>query len=232
MKRRLAELLERDKALEQPGILKTLLAVRDDDKRKIKNPEELFREGFSILLLLYPVSIANMSLDFTFAGQGTTAAALISIIYDLGLHPDWQYRISCDISNAPVPHAHPLLWKLPSLQAFVYESLRLSPPLPASFERVIATGAEHNIPGIQAPLPQGTRVGTNMYVLMRSKEIYGDDAEAFKPERWINADNEHRKAMEDAWAVFGRGSRACMGREVALMLMSIVVAKVWILNPL
>ena len=48
-KGRLAELLKGDKVSERPGIVKALLAVRDDDKRKIKDPEELFREGFSIL---------------------------------------------------------------------------------------------------------------------------------------------------------------------------------------
>ena len=30
-----------------------------------------------------------------------------------------------------------------------------------------------------------TIVGTNAWVLHRNKQVYGDDAEAFRPERWI-----------------------------------------------
>jgi benzoate 4-monooxygenase len=66
--------------------------------------------------------------------------------------------------------------------------------------------------------------------VLRSKEVFGDDAEVFRAERWLTAegDEERKKVMEDAWVVFGRGSRGCIGKDIALMLVVRVVAEVCI----
>ncbi|KAJ7779114.1 hypothetical protein B0H16DRAFT_1300477, partial [Mycena metata] len=34
---------------------------------------------------------------------------------------------------------------------------------------------------------EGTEVSTSPFVVHRRQEAYGDDAEAFRPERWIEA---------------------------------------------
>ena len=73
-------------------------------------------------------------------------------------------------------------------------------------------------------------MGCNVYVLGRSKEIWGDDANEWKPERWMpNADDLDGKMdrkMQDGFAVFGRGSRACKGKDIAWMLLSEAIAGV------
>ena len=103
----------------------------------------------------------------------------------------------------------------------------MAPPFLGSFERVIAKGAETSIPGLKAPVPVGTRVASSAFVVMRSNEVFGDDAGEFRPERWMTDDGEHKKAMEASWFVFGRGSRGCIGKDLALMLASKVIAEVW-----
>jgi cytochrome P450 len=45
-------------------------------------------------------------------------------------------------------------------------------------------------------LAGGTVVGINPWVAARDKEVYGEDSEIFKPERWLDADEKGLKAME------------------------------------
>lgn len=44
--------------------------------------------------------------------------------------------------------------------------------------------------------PAGTVVGINPWVAARDKAVYGDDADIFRPERWIESTQEHLKIME------------------------------------
>lgn len=47
--------------------------------------------------------------------------------------------------------------------------------------------------------------------MMRSEEVYGEDATVFRPERW---DNSFRPGW--AYLPFGGGARACLGQQYAL----------------
>jgi cytochrome P450 len=61
-------------------------------------------------------------------------------------------------------------------------------------------------------------VGINAWSLHRNKEVYGEDAEEFRPERWQQKDNPERvKLMEQCFATFGFGSRTCIGKNMAYM---------------
>lgn len=42
----------------------------------------------------------------------------------------------------------------------------------------------------------GTVVGMNAWVVHRDKEVFGNDAEEWRPERWLGVDGEKRKRME------------------------------------
>ena len=80
--------------------------------------------------------------------------------------------------------------------------------------------------------------------------IYGDDAKSFRPERWLDAVPDARRAMErHFFAVspvhfcqnkktgtidnrlgfalqFGKGTRACMGRDLAMLQMGKFVVEI------
>ncbi len=64
--------------------------------------------------------------------------------------------------------------------------------------------------------------------------MFGPDAEEWRPERWLDASSEGRlKEMEDIYCVFGRGSRSCVGRGIAEMVLEKCVASVvsrWDIN--
>ena len=52
---------------------------------------------------------------------------------------------------------------------------------------------------------------------MRHK-IFGDDADCFRPERWLEAEPERLKEMENIVdLVFGSGRWLCLGKTMVLM---------------
>lgn len=194
--------------------------------------DEVFSECFSTFTNTMYQSPANkLRPDLNFAGPSSTAAALTAILYELGSHPKAQHRLYDEV-RAPRPD------KAASssfLDCVLKESLRLSPPFPSVFPRYIRSGAENLIPNLPTSLPTGTMVGCNVYVYGRSKEIWGDDANEWKPERWMrdsdDPDGKTERKMPGEYAAFGRGSRACKGKDIAWMLLSKAVAEVRISVP-
>lgn len=72
------------------------------------------------------------------------------------------------------------------------EALRMHPGVSYPLERVVPQGGT-NLCGTH--LPAGTVVGVNAAVIHRNRDIFGDDADQFRPERWI-CDEEKIKQMD------------------------------------
>jgi cytochrome P450 len=96
-----------------------------------------------------------------------------------------------------------------------------APGLP--LERIVpAQGAEiagHFIKG-------GTIVGCSAWVMHRNKDIFGEDVEDFRPERWLVDESKGReeeekrvKEMGGVMLQFGMGARTCIGKNISLMEM-------------
>ncbi len=102
---------------------------------------------------------------------------------------------------------------LPFFVACIKEGLRLQPPATNLFARVVPKEGKlidgHFIAG-------GTEVTSYAYVVQRDSTLYGDDAEVFRPERWLESE-ERRSELEAAQFVFGMGPRVCLGKDVALL---------------
>ncbi len=45
-------------------------------------------------------------------------------------------------------------------------------------------------------IPAGTVVGINSWVMHANTDVYGVDAHVFKPERWLDVDEEHLRLMK------------------------------------
>ncbi|KAJ0383477.1 hypothetical protein COL922a_010402 [Colletotrichum nupharicola] len=112
---------------------------------------------------------------------------------------------------------------LPYLKAVICEALRMSPGVCMTMERYVPKG------GITLPsggyIPEGYIVGMNPYVTNRNREIFGDKADDFCPERWLQDQNrgetqeayEKRiKDMKSCDLTFGNGNRRCIGELMGL----------------
>lgn len=60
-------------------------------------------------------------------------------------------------------------------------------------ERIVPAGGA-TFDGIV--LPAGTIIGMNPWVIARERKVYGEDADEFRPERWLEATPAELKLME------------------------------------
>jgi hypothetical protein len=167
------------------------------------------------------------------AGSDTTATAIRQIMLFLLTSPPTLRRLRREIEqgvkegkiSAPITNAEALA--MPYLQAVIWEGLRLYPPgVGAQYKQVPKGGDEVN--GFW--LPEATQVGVNLWGMQRQKEVYGEDADVFRAERWIEAGKERAAMMRDTVAlVFGNGKYACLGRPMALMELNKIFVEVSLL---
>ena len=74
-------------------------------------------------------------------------------------------------------------------------------------------------------VPGGTRIGYGGFSVLRNKKIWGEDADVFRPERWLGGENI--KDLDLAWdVIFNAGRYQCLGKNVALMELNKVFVEV------
>jgi cytochrome P450 len=73
-------------------------------------------------------------------------------------------------------------------------------------------------------IPGGAHVSMSPWAMNRSKEVFGDDANVWRPERWLG-DSEKAKSMDNLLTTFGYGSRTCIGKNIALVELNKFVAQ-------
>jgi cytochrome P450 len=67
-------------------------------------------------------------------------------------------------------------------------------------------------------VPGGTKIAWNLWSLLRSKSMFGEDSYLFRPERWLEVDSERKLEMErHVELIFGYGRYMCAGKTVAFM---------------
>ncbi|EKG10859.1 Cytochrome P450 [Macrophomina phaseolina MS6] len=109
--------------------------------------------------------------------------------------------------------------QLPYFQAALKEAMRVRPAVGLAMARSVpACGAE--IDG--GRYPGGIELNINAWAVHRDRETFGDDAEAFRPERWLE-DEERARLMDRHMIQFGGGSHVCIGRNLALLEMNKVL---------
>ena len=58
----------------------------------------------------------------------------------------------------------------------------------------------------------------------RLREFWGEDAAAFKPERWLGDGDKKPRQTPFAWLAFLAGERSCIGQRFAMLEMKAVLA--------
>lgn len=91
----------------------------------------------------------------------------------------------------------------------------MNPPATNLFARVTPKGGK-TIDGHF--IPEATDITTYAYVMQRNEELYGNDANEFRPERWLE-DEKRSNLLDSVQFTFGMGPRICFGKDIAYMEM-------------
>ncbi|KAH7348871.1 pisatin demethylase [Rhexocercosporidium sp. MPI-PUGE-AT-0058] len=151
------------------------------------------------------------------AGSDTTAVAVRIIFLHLMSNPRILARFRAEISQSSVssPIRDAEARRLPYLQAIIKEGLRYWPPVVGLMAKEVPPGGDV-VNGMF--IPGGTSIGYDAFGIFRSKDIFGQDANTFRPERWLEGPPEKTKDLEQTLdLVFSFGKYQCLGRNVALM---------------
>jgi len=112
--------------------------------------------------------------------------------------------------------------QLPYLQAVIREGMRMHPARASPITKVVPRGGDTlDIDGRKVFLPGGTNIGACYFSMLRRKDIFDDDADVFRPERWLENEGEKLERMKKTVdLVFGYGQWQCLGKGIAMMELS------------
>lgn len=204
------------------------LSKDDTNKAKQQNDRYSFAEEFA-KLTDDPAMIRGGLLNLLLAGRDTTASLLSNLFFMFARQPEIYDRLAEEVlATAPSVSDPPTLEGLKSmkyLKACINESLRLHPPIPRNSREALqdTTLPVGGGPDGEAPIlvPKGTQVGYQIFSMHRRKDIYGEDADDFLPERWTERD------LRPGWSFlpFNGGPRICIGQQFALNLAYYIVCR-------
>lgn len=162
-----------------------------------------------------PVQLRSELMNVLLAGRDTTASLLSDTWFVLARRPDiWaKLREEVDALGGEKPTFQQIK-DMKYLKWVLNESLRLYPVVAgntrcAEVDTILPVGGGEDG---KSPLfiPKGQAVQWSLYSMHRRKDLYGEDAEEFNPERW--------EKLRPGWEYlpFNGGPRICIGQQFAL----------------
>ncbi|KAF2106358.1 cytochrome P450 monooxygenase [Lophiotrema nucula] len=177
-----------------------------------------------------PERIAQESMTTVIAGTHGTSFALSTAIYYLLSSPPTLKRLKAELTKAipDLSTVESLSWKdaeqLPYLKGVVQEALRLSYGSIARLPRISPVDSltvpdpRHDKPWV---IPPGTPIGMSSFVVHHDESVF-PDSDDFKPERWVE-----NPGLERYMVSFTKGSRSCLGMNLAYALMYLTLMRVF-----
>lgn len=157
--------------------------------------------------------IKAIILDMLAAATDSTFTLLEWAMAELINHPQEMRKLQDEVRTAVGDAGHVTEDHLPDLRylkAVVKETLRLHPPTPLLLPR--ETVEDTQLLGYH--VPAGTRVLIHAWAIGRDPATWGDRAEEFVPERFL--EYTHEMGQDFAFLPFGAGRRGCPGVKFAM----------------
>ncbi|KAK3359561.1 putative benzoate 4-monooxygenase cytochrome P450 [Lasiosphaeria hispida] len=198
--------LEHPPTTARKDLLERLMEGRDE-KGEPLGREELTAEALTQLI----------------AGSDTTSNSSCALLFHVVRTPGVVEKLRAEL-DAAIPDTvdvptFEMVKDLPYLQAVISETLR--------HHSTSGIGLPRQVPGDSPGVhihghffPAGTVLSVPTYSVHHSTEIWGPDANEFRPERWEMLTTRQK----NAFIPFSHGPRACVGRNVAEMEMKLIVA--------
>lgn len=216
-----------------PGNLRLRRAVRqlDDAVTQILASRsgplpEVPRDMLDLLLAAHGDDVDQLStrqirdeiVTFIVAGHETVASALTWAWYLLAQNPDALARLHAEVDALDHDPTVADLASLPWSRAVLDEALRLYPPA-----WLITRHSEQpdQVDGID--IPAGALLIMSPWIVHRHPRLWRDP-EAFDPQRFLSDEERDVQAVRQAYIPFGAGPRLCIGRDMALLEGTLLIA--------
>ncbi|KAK7462424.1 hypothetical protein VKT23_008022 [Stygiomarasmius scandens] len=173
------------------------------------------------------------------AGHETTANTIGWALLELCRNPEMQERLRKEIrkkekeiqARGGDSFTVADLESIEYLSAVVKETLRFHPVSPVLYREagsddviplsnpIVSTKGEKII---EVPVPKGMKVTISVAAYNRTKELFGNDAHTFNPDRWLNQNQKLSQRMAGLnlyanLATFSAGVRSCIGWRFAVL---------------
>ncbi|EKG20608.1 Cytochrome P450 [Macrophomina phaseolina MS6] len=164
-------------------------------------------------------------LNVLLAGRDTTASLLGNLFWVLSKRPDVWKKLREEVEeqlSGTIP-TYEKLRGMKYLKWCLNESLRLHPVVPLNSRMCVADTVLPLGGGPDGKAPvfvkKGTITSYSVWAMHRRKDIYGPDADEFRPERW--------ETLRVGWEYlpFNGGPRICVGQQYALTEASFVTVR-------
>ncbi|KAL4739295.1 cytochrome P450 [Aspergillus similis] len=198
-------------------------SARENRGKAASGREEIESEGrYDLLSQLAGtvsdgVQIRSQLLHVLLAARDTTASLLGSVFFMLARHPSvWQKLEREREGKCPLP-TYTQLREMKYVRAVLNEALRLFPPVPTNIRcatRHTSLPRDGGVDGCQPVfVAKGTIVHYSTWTMLRSTEIYGDDA--------------GKVLLRPGWGFlpFSGSPRICLGQQKALTEAAYVVVR-------
>lgn len=168
-------------------------------------------------------------------GTDSTATAVRTIFYYILTSPRVYACLQSELDAALPNISRPVISNaeaqtLSYLQACITEGLRVWPPVASLIYKLVPpegdTWEGKSTSG-------GTNIGYSAWALHHSRDLYGEDADIFRPDRWLEVEvgGEKWKEMQrTVELVFGYSKYGCLRKTIAMIELNKVFAEVCYLN--
>ncbi|KAE9403504.1 cytochrome P450 [Gymnopus androsaceus JB14] len=179
----------------------------------------------------------------TFAAMDTTSSAMARLLHLLSKHPEVQEKLRLELNEAKHQKqghdfSYDELTTLPYLDAVCRETLRLYPPAPIVSRIAIqdvVIPLSKPIAGLdgtemyEIAVPSGTLIVLSIFNANRNLDLWGKDADEWKPDRWLSPLPE---ALAEAripgiyshLMTFLGGGHSCIGFKFSQLEMKVIIS--------
>ncbi|KAI0859928.1 cytochrome P450 52E2 [Xylaria cubensis] len=168
--------------------------------------------------------ICDHLLSIFTAGRDTTTSVLSYLFFELSRRPDIAATIRAEI--AELGSEDPTWEQLRGMRYLNWvlkEALRLNPPVATNTREAVRDTVLPRGGGPDGKSPVFVRKGTSIryvpWIMHRRTDIFGEDADEFRPERW----EDLRVTLE--YLPFNAGPRICIGQQFALTQMALITLR-------